>query len=194
MFTDSREGKKGGRRGEKGDAERERDQLTTVCSLTRNQTYNSLVHGMVLQPTEPPSQGTISKFWFANLRCPVPNSNNNKKSKVKNVLSVTGKTCQNSAIRRERSGWVKSSGCLKGAGNSVSQRLNFKEFWNSEANNKCSFPVLSFFQSLVKLFWSYPHSKTTSCSMSYLPHWHRGQSNSINQVMPLLCLKWPSGS
>ena len=38
-----------------------RDQThTSVCALIWNRTYNLFVHGMMLQPTEPPGQGQIS--------------------------------------------------------------------------------------------------------------------------------------
>ena len=32
------------------------------CALPTNQTHNLLVYGMMLQPTEPPSQGSVGPF------------------------------------------------------------------------------------------------------------------------------------
>ena len=54
-FTETEEGK---------ERKRERPQpgiepATSVCALTRNGTSNMLVYGMMLQPTEPPSQGWL---------------------------------------------------------------------------------------------------------------------------------------
>ena len=42
--------------------ERNIDQLTPVPALTRDQTHNLLVHGMMLQPTETPGQGSVHCF------------------------------------------------------------------------------------------------------------------------------------
>lgn len=39
--------------------ERNIDRLPPVCALTRGQTQNLLVHGRMLQPTEPTDQGNI---------------------------------------------------------------------------------------------------------------------------------------
>ena len=46
-----------------------------VCALTGDHTHNLLVHGTMLQPTEPPGQDYVSTFllnnfyWFFKLAC-----------------------------------------------------------------------------------------------------------------------------
>ena len=68
MFIDFRERGREGRTESEGEehlCERKIDQLPPVQASTRDQTYNFLVHGMTLHPTEPPGQGLFYHFLIS---------------------------------------------------------------------------------------------------------------------------------
>ena len=68
MFVYFRERGKGGKREREQEREGEReniDQLTPVHALTGDRTHRLLVYGMMLQPTDPPGQGTCEFFIYS---------------------------------------------------------------------------------------------------------------------------------